>query len=90
MRWDLEGDSFEIRLYTGDGIRYWWVKAYRWELTIVWISPVVANIEGQTFDGGAYHGESLYAVLKHRNTDLIGYWMSDLTSECPCGDWATA
>ena len=56
----------------------------------MWISPVVANIEGQTFDGGAYHGESLYAVSKHRNTDLIGYWMSDLTSECPCGDWATA
>jgi hypothetical protein len=26
----------------------------------VWISPVVANIEGQTFDGGAYHGEFLY------------------------------
>jgi alpha-amylase len=23
---------------------------------IVWISPVVANIEGMTFDGGAYHG----------------------------------
>jgi len=26
----------------------------------VWISPVVANIEGQTFDGGAYHGKFLY------------------------------
>jgi len=26
----------------------------------VWISPVVANIEGQTFDGGAYHGEFLW------------------------------
>ena len=23
---------------------------------VVWISPVVANIEEMTFDGGAYHG----------------------------------
>jgi hypothetical protein len=40
---------------------------------------VVANIEGQTFDGGAYHGEFLCRLV-HRATDQTGYWTSDLTS----------
>lgn len=47
----------------------------------MWISPVVANIEEMTFDGGAYHGELAYLRPNHEVSDHgTGYWASDITS----------
>lgn len=40
----------------------------------------MANIEGKTIDGTAYHGE-LRLLGVTACTDLLGYWTSDITSE---------